>query len=63
MRTVLLMQCLTEINDMGDQRRVPVSDKCLREVGRVSESESESESKSERYFPFQFHTDIRNPTL
>ena len=40
MRTVLLMQCLTEINDMGDKRRVPVSDKCLREVGRVSESES-----------------------
>ena len=39
MRTVLLMQCLTEINDMGDQRRVPVSDKCLREVGRVSESD------------------------
>ena len=38
MRTVLLMQCLTEIDDIKDQRRVAVSDKCMREVAKVSEN-------------------------
>ena len=38
MRTVLLMQCLTEINEVKDARRVPVTDKCMREVSRVSGS-------------------------
>ena len=39
MRTVLLMQCLTEIDEIKDRRRVPVTEKCMREVGRVSGGE------------------------
>ena len=39
MRTVLLMQCLTEIDEIKDRRRVPVTEKCMREVGRVSGDE------------------------